>query len=158
MDYNIYIHTDGAGNSNPTVPWSDGDAGGGSFQSNTQPWSNGISKAANIAQNPDGLVAGAFSKLAKAIPAIAVATAVVHLTDKIATTIIDFNTIESGDYTAQLSYNNFKAGIKAAFHPVSTWINFEKQKRINRLSNEVQKANLALLGDSYINSFNGYGV
>lgn len=159
MDYNIYLHTDGAANSNPTKPWaSDGGDSSPSFQTNTQPWENVLKKGISVAQNPDGLVSSATSKISKAIPQIAIAAALIKLTDKVISEVIDFKTITTGDYTNQIMYGNIKAGISAAFRPISTTINIAKQKRINRNVDEASALRMKLQGDDFLNGFNGYGV
>ena len=170
-DYNIYIHaigTGGATNQNPTVPWSQKDEGGAFSQTTPQSGSGlgvdgvnvafAISRASNFAQNPDAIVGTAVSGIAKIFPWIAVAFAVTKLVDTAYTTALDFTTLETGDYRAQIQWDNFKTVGNDIFKPVSTLLSSLKTRNQWRIENYKQKAQRDLLGDSVINSYTNRGV
>lgn len=158
QDYHIYIHGDGTQESqNKTKSWS-------SRKETSFPTKNGsnavskFSSVANTATNPDSLISTGMGALAKAIPAIAVAAIVISVIDKVASQVIDFQTIIGGDHSNQIAYSNFKTSIHNVFHPVSTAINVAKAKYRNINLDQTSKLTNQLHGDDYINSFNGYGV
>ena len=175
-DYNIYIHaigTAGSTGENPTVPWSARESGGGAFSpTSSQSGSSGggglggvgstfaraITKTAGYMQNPDSLVSTGVSMLARVFPWVAVAMAVIKTSESIVNNIVDFSTIETGDYANQVRLNDVKAMMHLVTHPVSTLVQGFKMERQWARENQKLKAQRDLLGDSIINSYTGRGV
>lgn len=161
-DYNIYIHAVGGSSAsefNPTVPWGIKEQGAPSgATSDVTSWGNNqeielgmISSVANTASNPDSLIQMGVSALAKAFPWVAVAIAVVMTAEKIYSTCLDFSSLQSGDYSTLIGYNNFKANINSFLHPYSTTMNRYRENLVNNLDNDRKSLQRALLGDSVIN-------
>lgn len=166
-DYNIYIHaigTGGASNQSPTTPWSAREGGDAFSQTESQGGSDAsgavrsFTRAAAFVSNPDSLVSTGISKLAKFIPAILLAGAVVKISDAILSNVIEFSEIESGDYRNGIAYQNFKIGIHNVLRPISTAINHFKIERQWARENRKLEQQRDLLGDSVINSYTRRGV
>lgn len=160
MDYNIYLHNvESTEKNDPTKPWTSSSEANTNFQDKL---AKGITKGIGIAENPDGIVSGAVSKgmgaLAKVFPWIAVAYAVLKLTDKVISTANTFITTETGDYRFATQYNNFKAGLGACFRPVSTTINYLQFEQRIRIENKRLSMERELFGDSLVNGGAFYGV
>jgi len=158
-DYNIYIHsvTSDAGEANPTKPKKDKD-------SKTKPkTAKRIAKGIGYISNPDSLISEgigiAMKSASKAVPAVAVAYAVLKVADKATTTVQQFQVISTGDYSGQIAYSNFKQSIKNIITPFSTTMNIlmaQHQARIEQLKINQQ---ISLLGESVINtSYSNKGV
>jgi len=168
-DYNIYIHANSSSPaSNPTTPWGQGGSNDGG-QSNTMSASGSfekegasvirtITKAAGYAQNPDSLIGTAITKIATVIPWVAAAYAVVKLGETVIDNVLDFSVVETGDYTGQVAWQNFKAATSVVFHPVSSVVQMFKTERKWARQNQRAKMERDLLGDSVINSYMGRGV
>ena len=158
MDYNIYIHGDVSGTGeSQTTPWKPSETTeSGGFQSSKL--AGKIIKGINVAQNPDGLVSQGMGAVAKALPWLAVAYAVLKLTDSAITTATAFYTTETGDYRFSTQYANFKAGVHAVLRPISTSINYARQAQQIRIDNQRKSASRELLGDDIINGGSFYGV
>lgn len=169
-DYNIYIHAIGTGGStanNPTIPWSarEGDeamspttAFPANFGTNGSGVAKAIIKASSIAQNPDSVLSQAVSNVAKAIPFVAAAFAVVKLAVSTADTALDFYTMQTGEYTGKIGWNNFKQVMAVPFHPFSSMIDAYKQEVRWGIENSKRTQERQLLGDSVINSYTNKGV
>lgn len=175
-DYNIYIHAVGGGGEgyNPTMPWSarDGGAagGGGGAAPTTSQTSGGdfgsasssvlrtTLRALQFANSPDSIVGAAINSVAKVIPWVAVAVAVIKLGETITENVLDFGAIESGDYKYQKIWQDAKAGLSAVLNPVSTMVQTFKQQKQWARENTKLKAQRDLLGDSVINSYSNRGV
>lgn len=153
-DYNIYIHNLDGGNgggSGKTTPWSDGEG------NETTPWRPQPMEVINTAQNPDSLISKGVSFVAKAIPAVAIAMAVVKLCTQVTDTVTSFVTTESGDYRWQTNYENFKNVVRRVFTPFSSTISdLQNQQRI-RIENTKREQQRALFGESVIDT-GIYGV
>lgn len=172
-DYNIYIHAIGTGSASgesPTTPWSARESVGGAF-SQTQSMSNGgnvggasfsaarfVARAANAAQNPDSVVSSAFAKVAQIFPWVLAAYACVKLGETIIDNVIDFQTIDSGDYRNQIQWQDFKKSISNVFSPISSTISHFKTERQWARENQRRVQERDLLGDSVINSYTRRGV
>lgn len=169
-DYNIYIHAvPGSPTSvNPTLPWSNRE-GGVSSQTTSQ--SSGgsssgegigavaaITKASRYAQNPDSIVSGAVSGIAKALPWVAAAYAAVSLAEKVVNTAIEFNELQGGDYGRSIGWKNYLQARANALQPVSASIQSYKTELMWDRENQRLRAQRDLLGDSVINSYTGRGV
>ena len=171
-DYNIYIHAIGTGggtSDNPTIPWSQrGENGnGGAFsqtesQTGSLQWGNNAAKsiirAASFAQNPDSLISSAITAIGKAFPIAAAAYACVKLGEAIIDNVVQFGTIESGDYTNQTNWNNIKKGVQMMLHPISSAVEISKMQNQWARDNKKLQAQRDLLGDSVINSYTGRGI
>lgn len=158
MDYNIYIHGDVSGTGeSQTTPWKPSETTeSGGFQSSKL--AGKIIKGINVAQNPDGLVSSSLEKGAKALPWVAVAFAVLKLTDNAISNGISFYTTETGDYRFSTQYNNFKSGLRSCLLPVSATINYVRQAQQIKIDNQRKSASRELLGDDIINGGSFYGV
>lgn len=89
---------------------------------------------------------GSITSLAKAVPYVAIAMAVVKTVDKFTSTYLDFQSGYSGNYTASLNYSNFKAAIGAITSPVSAIINWQKSVMEANLDHERKEQERILLG------------
>ena len=169
-DYNIYVRAIGTGvasNQSPTTPWSQREDGGGASQ--TASYSGGssgtginaafaVTRAAGYAQNPDSIINTGITSIAKALPWVAAAYAVVKLGVSVADNALDFKTIETGSYSSITKWQNFKQSVNNVFHPVSSIVNSYKTNLQWQKENEKLQAQRDLLGDSVINSYTGRGV
>ena len=172
-DYNIYIHAISSGNgaSNPTASWSSREDGGFFNQTMSQDAKTaGIgggagtyfafqtAKMAAIAQNPDSLISGAFTSIAKAFPIVAAAIAVVKSVEAITDTAIEMTTSETGNHEMSVAWSNFKNGARLLFHPASSALEAFRTERQWQRQNQKLTQQRDLLGDSVINSYTGRGV
>ena len=150
-DYNIYLHAEFGGSGSKTKPF---DSSKSSATSTKDSGGNGetVASIINTISNPDSLVAKGVSTVAKAVPYVLVAMAVIGLVDKTVSTVQQFQAINSGNYYYMTQYNNFKTTLKAAFRPFSTTLNFIKYQEEMRVQKERLQLNQELLGDSIINS------
>jgi len=154
-DYNIYIHSDQSnGSSSKTSAWNSDMKP----SDETSSWEGKAQQVIGYAQNPDSLVSKGISTIARAIPAVAVAFAVVKLVDKVITTSNSFISTESGDYRSTTIYSNFKGLLKTTLTPFSTTINYLQGEQALRIENRSREQYRELLGDSIINSYSNYGV
>ena len=163
MDYNIYIHSPfGQGNDfSQTKPWTTASAAG----SQTSAQDTGISSSVNTAfgtmskfSNPDSLVGMGITALTKVAPWIAAAAVVVSVTDKVITHAIDFGTMQTGNYKAQIEYSNFKQTMSNMLRPFSSSFNYFRNEEQIRIQNQRRMMQRELLGDSIINSYTNRGV
>ena len=155
MDYNIYIHStiDGEPNRN-TQPWT------GSESEPTVPWSAKAEAEDSSFKlmNPSGLAQKGVSSLKKAIPQIAIAFAVLKITDTVVRESAQIEATLYGDYRAQVEYNNFHNKLKWFFNPLgSAWAAAKAETSI-WVEDRKRAQNRDLLGDSVINSYTGRGV
>lgn len=167
-DYNIYIRAIGGGGSGfgtQTVPWSQRENGGGdapitpqSGTPNVGAFAGTVMRASSFAQNPDSIVSAGVGTLAKALPWVAAAYACVKLGTSIEDNIIEFNEIESGDYSTGVAWSNFKNGIRVMFSPFSSAIQTAKSVSQWHRENKKNQAQRDLLGDSVINSYTRRGI
>lgn len=158
--YNIYIHTIGSngegGSRKPTQPIKPTE------NKPTEPTNAGgnfFTSYKNFVNNVNNMKTTAVSAVKKFLPVV-VTLAVMKVVDKAASFVIPFYTTETGDYSYQNAYYNFKASVNALFNPVSTAVNIARIEQQNRIFNLGQTQNRLLLGDSTIN-FNygkGYNV
>lgn len=171
-DYNIYIHAIGTGSNNggfnPTVPWSLREGGEGS--SPTEAWSGsssgsgsflplaGIGRTAAFLSNPDSIVGSAVSSAFKFLPIVAAAGIIIKTGLKIYENALDFSILEGGDYSQQVSYQNFRQTISNIFSPFNTTFNAFRQETAWRVENSKKTQQRALLGDSVINAYTNRGV
>lgn len=156
MDYNIYIHSIGAGGqSSPTTPWQPQN------QVNI-PWGAQEGEIGNEGASPEALAMGAGSaamKFAGAAAMVAAAVLVVKAAQSIYSGIVlPVSTQTTGDYRASVAYNNFQNTLSQVFSPISHAINYQKAKLTIRLEDERRAQNRLLLGDSEINQYTGKGV
>lgn len=160
-DYNIYIHSAIASSqANPTQPWQS--AGPNISSKNDDDFSSriikGVSKASGVMMNPDGMISQGVSMLVKAVPWVAIALVVAKVVDKIHTVAFDYEALETGDYRHSVNWSNFKANLSWIFKPFSnTWNQFQAENKW-RIENYRRSQEIALLGDSAINSFYNRGV
>jgi len=160
-DYNIYIHS--------AISSSTGDA--------TKPWWNsnpfistrkdddfssqvlkGIQKTGNTIMNPDGLITQGVSMIAKAVPWIAIAYAIIKIGNQIYETATDYTSMETGDYRAKVDFQNARATVRRFFMPFSSSINAFRNEREYAIQDEKKRESRMLLGDSVINSYSNRGV
>jgi len=149
-DYNIYIHSDQAEESHPTKA-NDNE------KSETKSFGDGFSKTLGAIQNPDSLLSGAISYVAKSVPAIAGAFAVYKLGEQTIQTVESFRSLASGDYSYQTYFTNKHAEINAIIKPFSTIVNAERTALQIRVQNDRLNQYRQLTGDAIINSY-GKGV
>lgn len=146
MDYNIYIHdkTGGRGAS-PTVP-------NASPNPDTAPRQEGMTDGREMA-------GAAFEGAGW----IAVAVAAAKIADAAVTSLLPFQARETGDYSRQYAWNDFKAciGLAADFvkNPIGaayrTAVSVVSIKQNEALEEKRKSQERSLLGDSLINSWSG---
>ena len=142
MDYNIYIHDKSDQNGKPTQPRKE-------TESDTAP------KADQDAEGGEA----AFSGLGW----IAVAIAAAKVADAAVTTMLPFQARETGDYSRQYAYNDFKTGVKLAIgvvtNPVGTAyrsaLAVANLKQTEAIEEKRKSRERSLLGDALINSWSG---
>ena len=149
-DYNIYLHAEFGGSGSKTKPF---DSSKSSATSTKDSGGNGETAASiiNTVSNPDSLVSKGVGAVAKAIPYIAVAMAVIGLVDKTVSTVQQFQAIHSGNYYGITQYNNFKTVLGAAFKPFSTTLNYFKYQETMKVERQRIELNQGLLGESVVN-------
>ena len=161
-DYNIYIHSAITSNAtSPTKPWvsqTGENAPWGSSDSLTSQITKSVSKTAGVLMNPDSIISTGTSALIKAIPWIAIAIIVAKAVDKLVSTSINYNSLESGDYRDSIAWANFKSNFSWIFKPFSTGWNEMQTQNKYRIENYRQTMKRELLGDSIINSYTNRGV
>ena len=156
-DYNIYIHSmDGEGGGasqngtptfNPTAPWGSQESGGGSSDSRQ------LSK-----QTPNFMAdTKKAGSLSKAAPWLATAIAVVKTAYSISKTVVEFTSIQTGDFRMANNFHNYESTKHAIFHPVSTTIQTLKSMKLNQIENQRREIQRSLLGDSEINRYSNRG-
>ena len=161
-DYNIYIHSAISSSSGEaTKPWT-------SKSSSLFPWNSEdsvssnitktMSKASGVMMNPDSLISQGVSMIAKAIPWVAIVLIGAKIVDKVVSTSINYNVLETGNYRDSVSWNNFKANLNWLFKPFSTTWNEIQTQNQYRVNNYRQTLQRQLLGDSVINSYTNRGV
>lgn len=150
-DYNIYIHSVGSGDGdgNATKPKTDKD-------SKTKPkTAQKIAKGIGLLSNPDSLISEgigiAAKEVSKAVPAVAVAYAVLKVSDRMITITQQFQVASTGDYSSQIAYSNFKQGIKNALTPFSTSLNLALARHNAKIEQQRVNQQISLLGESVIN-------
>ena len=162
-DYNIYIHSSiTASSGEATKPWSSGKS-----SSNT-PWGSGdslaskitqnVSKVSGVMMNPDSLISQGIGFIAKAVPWVALVYVVAKTIDKVASTCLNYDVLETGDYRSSIDYNNFKSQMSWVFKPFSNaWNEMQAQNKY-RIDDYKKSQQRQLLGDSVINASTNRGV
>lgn len=171
QSYDIYIHAvnGNGGNAAPTTPWGQKEGGSPDFQTASQ---NGVSSlsgagagvarsivyASAYGQNPDSLVSSAVGMMAKAMPIVAAAYAVVKLGDACISTSLDFHEVESGDYRGGNAYRDFKTTMHNIFTPFSSFM--QNIRTLAQWERDSQRAKVEqeLLGGSVANAYTRRGV
>lgn len=163
-DYNIYIHAIGTGTPsafNPIIPWSQREEGAGLNPTVSQSGGSvagAIGRAYLIARNPDAIVGAGVGFLSKAIPIIAVASAVITIGTAVADKYTEYTSFMSGDYSARHNFERGRAMLNATLRPVNTWIEYRRNYYEIKKANERSQWERSLLGDSVINSYTNRGV
>ena len=151
MDYNIYIHdSTGGSTTKRTKAWLGGN------MSKTSQVSNGdaIKFASNVISkisNPDSLVNEGVSAVAKAIPWVAIAFAVVSAAARITDEITDITTMTTGDYSGKRDWNNFKTVMTMPLQPFSTALGVFKSYKQVEVTNLKREQQRLLTGESITN-------
>ena len=166
-DYNIYIHSvdQSNGNGSFTTPWTEEQK----ESSPTNAWKTFTESASkvkkNVLDNPASLLNKGMNVLAKAVPEIAIAFAIikgtemaVKLADTTISTVLPFYEAETGDYMYGMNYHNIKNGVSMIAHPFSSGINVLRTFQEQRLENQRRAMKRELLGDSIINTYTNRGV
>lgn len=151
MDYNIYIHdSTGGSTTKRTKAWLGGN------MSKTSQTSNGdaIKFASNVIHkisNPDSLVNEGVSAIAKHIPWVAIAFAVVSAAAHITDEITDITTMTTGDYDGKRDWNNFKTVMTMPLQPFSTSLGVLKSYIQVNVTNKKREQQRLLTGESITN-------
>lgn len=158
MDYNIYIHSvDGGANSDQTIPWTKGEGG-------TKAWSDeggyeiSAKEAIRGAAHPSSLIQKGIGAVAKAVPWVAIAIAVIKACDQIYSTALAFATAESGDYAAQADYDNAKTILQKTFDPLSATLGVLREDQARRIAANKAAMHRGLVGSSDLPFQGGAGV
>lgn len=163
-DYNIYIHsiTSGGNSSgNQTVPWgSRQDEGGGSptTPNGSKETGSFLSKVLGFAQNPDSLASAGTSAFTKGIPYVAIAMAVVKISEAVVNEYEYWISNEAGEYRGAAIWEDFKTGVNSVLHPFSSTYNHYKAVRQLSRTNQKMQMQRDLFGDSVINSIAARGI
>lgn len=145
MDYNIYIHSQGGGQSNPTLPWKPTDT------NPTQPWKPDFQDDTEELLNPEALADEGKGLLTKGKVGVAVAAFVVATGVKVFNTAQMFYEVESGDYKTSYDIANLKNALSCITNPINKVIDFYKNQQAMRLANAKKAEELKLTGNSIIN-------
>lgn len=162
MDYNIYIHSNVSGEqTSPTQPWNQ------TAPNPTKPWKvsaesgGGDEKINPSAFTPSSLIGQGVNALKKAVPAVAVAFAIVTMANKVMNTmsqIDDYYANKTGDYRQSEAMRDFLDTIHCITHPFST-ANAMVQSRMQiQRQNAIVSAHRELLGDVVLNTITNRGV
>lgn len=150
-DYNIYIHSDPSiSNGDRTKPWRSG-------QTPTSPKDKDgsgevVSEILNTASNPDSLITRGVGVVTRAIPYVAIAFAAFALIDKTVSTVQNLNAINTGDFSGQVAYNNFKTTLRSGLQPFSVTFNYYQYTQQINATRKRAELSQSLLGESIINS------
>ena len=136
MDYNIYIHN--VEESKPTTPKKPKDTP-------TKP------KDDQDQEEKLDLKQFSLGAIAKAVPAVAAAIAVLKVIDGLVGQYLPFQAQMTGDYRATMAYQNFHQGMNLATKPFSGAWGIFRQKELWKVENERRRMNAELLGDTEIN-------
>lgn len=110
---------------------------------------NNLSKAASSAVSSIGAVS---PYVAAAIVAIKLA---VDTTDKVITTLTPFYTSNTGDYSFQIDYSNFKNALNVINKPISATISYFQQQNNVAVNNRRTSQERLLYGDTDLNYYTG---
>ena len=151
MDYNIYIHdSTGGSTTKRTKAWLGGNHSKTSQVSNDDAIKF-VSNVIHKISNPDSLVNEGVNAIAKAIPVVAIAFAVVssaaHITDE----ITDITTMTTGDYSGKRDWNNFKTVMVMPLQPFSTALGVLKSYKQVEVTNLKREQQRLLTGESITN-------
>lgn len=148
QDYNIYLHaTSEVDDSNKTKPSvnrteeknADGTFRDGSALDSFTKVKDTISSFAS--SGFEGIVSDGIAKLGKIFPAVAIAYAILKISDSVIDTTASYINNYTGNYEFSIGYNNFKAGLKNVLLPVSYAkrqfdLSLELEKQNTRISEE----------------------
>jgi len=164
-DYHIYIHGQNNGFGNNKRPSKTNtqpffkqvnSKSQPNYQEQTSPWQ--VAKATRVVTGLSTGKVGILQTASKFIPAVAIAYAIVKVVDKAITTISDFNTRETGDYSFKMSYNNMKSSMGVALNPIKGILDYTKSSQEMRIENDKRQQAIQLLGDNSLNSIHNNGV
>ena len=148
QDYHIYIHDTNSGSGNKTTPFS-AKTNESSFATKIN---TGIKKVQGVLNG--SVVNTGVAALSKAIPIIATALIIGKITDKVLTTGFAHQEEYTGNYENNVNYNNFKAAISNAFHPIRTVLaRVHMEKQVEKNNKEIAQQN-RLIGNSIMKDFN----
>lgn len=160
-DYNIYLHsTDNVGGSSPTTAWNNegADANSAFTGSQTSAWTSKAQQAIGAVGNPDSLISKGIGAVAKAVPWVAIAYAIIKVGTFVLDTCFDFQALHSGDYSNLRTWNNMTTIVKNSFTPFSMTISGIKAMQSSDIDNTRRRMNREMLGDAEINSWSNRGV
>lgn len=150
-DYNIYIHSNsgsgGNGTSSQTTPFANRPAGEGDsiFEAATQ----GIHQTEQFATSGfNGLARTGVAMLSKAAPQVALAVAVIGITNKVLTLGSSYVETYTGFYEFATEYNNFKTVVSNILNPVGVFLKEAHRSYQFRLQNEKIEQTRTLVGNS----------
>lgn len=136
------------GNNALTSPWAEMETGSSGF----------TSKAAGIISNPDSIVSGAVGMAAKGGAWVALAYAIIKTGMKVYDTCLDFSSLETGDYSKKLAWDDGRQAISHVLTPFSSTYNYIRTRKQMEITDNRKTLERELLGDSVINSYSNRGV
>lgn len=160
-DYNIYLHsTDNVGGSSPTTAWNNegADSNTAFTGSQTSAWTSKAQQAIGTVGNPDSLISKGIGAVAKAVPWVAIAYAIIKVGTQIVDTCFDFQTMHSGNYYGSNWWHDRVSEIKVLFTPFSSTMSYIKTSQSINIENEKRRMNREMLGDVEINAWSNRGV
>ena len=146
MDYNIYIHSQGGGQSNPTLPWKPTDT------NPTQPWKPDTDEP--DLETPNELAEGGFKAMTKGTKAgviIGAAVVVAATAMKVYNTSLTFYEPATGDYTHTYEMSNLKNALSWVMNAPGKLLDFHRNMQSEKLANQRRTENMRLTGNSVIN-------
>lgn len=151
-DYNINLRIVDGTQKSPTKPKTSENKPTSTKSSSV---SSSFKQIINSMMSPDALISQGLGAVSKAVPVIAGAMAVIKVGDKVYQNLMKVHTIQSGNFTSQINYNNFKSTLNAMIHPFSTALNRMYYNMEIQNQNERLELNRSLLGDTILNGKDG---
>ena len=151
QDYHIYIHGEnGNGGGNNTQTFSARKEQGMSFP--TGEVKQAFSTVKTMASG--GALNTGVAALAKAVPWVAIAVAIVKGVDKVISTGFAHQEEYTGNYKNSMHYNNFKTIAGNVLNPIGYFrTTIQKEFQMKKQNKEIEQQN-RLVGDAILKDFN----
>ena len=131
----------GNGGTKPTPP----NEGGGKRVPSFVPYSSQLNSVGR-------LFSSGTSAFVKASISIAILTKTLQIAEQTTTAINNYVSVQTGDYSSKLKWDNLDRGIKNVIHPISSSINAFLTQEAWERSNMAKDEQRTLLGDTQINT------
>ena len=131
----------GNGGTKPTPP----NEGGGKRVPSFVPYSSQMNAVGKLFSN-------GTSAFVKASISVAILAKTLQIAEQTTTAINNYVSVQTGDYSSKLKWDNLDRGIKNVIHPISSSINALLTQEAWERSNMAKDEQRTLLGDTQINT------